>query len=44
MNEKKQYESPVIEIVEIELEDVICASGTGTLKGINFGDMFGSEG
>lgn len=43
MEEKKEYKKPTIEVDEIELEEAICTSGgTGTLKGIDFNDLFGN--
>lgn len=35
---KKDYEKPVVEIIEFDLEDSIAASGVD-----NFGSLFGEE-
>ena len=37
---KKEYEKPIIEIVEIDVEDIITKSGTGTL---NMHDILNEE-
>ncbi len=38
---KKNYESPQVEVVEIELEGVVCVSGNGSLESLSEGDSLG---
>lgn len=41
---KKQYENPIIEIVEFEQEDILTASFGGSMPGdneVDYGDFWG---
>ena len=42
MSKKTNYESPLVEIISMPLEGVICGSGPGT-SGMDFGNPFGGN-